>query len=120
MNTTREQRAEAYRNKFARSDGFSPRHLEKAHIAGATEEAAIKDAVIKQRDDVILELFQALEDFELESQHTDKCRWDGTSESIACKCMDRNFFNKIACLERASLTLKKHSALIEELAKGKV
>lgn len=103
MNTTREQRAEAYTDKpdgVSTSEGhfYYLSEVEAAHIAGATEEAAIKDAVIKQRDDVILELAA-----DLRSSQRTLFSLGENSKGI-----------------EFSGSLSAHSALLKELAKGKV
>lgn len=48
-----------------------------------------------------------IEDFDLEDQHMQQCRFNGTSDSIACKCMDRTYYNKRDNLGRAREFLSK-------------
>lgn len=94
MNTTREQRAEAYARSIIDDDStFGYRCTKRDYLAGATEEAAIKDAVI-------LELAEALRLIEMKRE--------GFEEDL------------VDCPKIASEILEDHSALLEELAKGKV
>ena len=54
-------------------------------------------------------------DFVMEDEHLPECRTNGTSDSIACPCMDRSHWNKKACMERLKDVITKHATLLKEL-----
>lgn len=101
MNTTREQRAEAY----ARLNIAEPYHATKQfenckqdHIAGAAEEAAIKDAVILRMTALLEKCLS------FENSHYEDCTYHEADNEEDCDCG----------------TSKTMQLIREELAKGKV
>lgn len=50
---------------------------------------------------------EALEDFILEDEHLPDCRFENYGYDYPCKCMDRNHYNRDACMLRARLALKQ-------------
>lgn len=62
-----------------------------------------------QKDEEIKVLVATLEDFILESEHSPNCEYrQRFGLENECNCMDRNYYNKDACLIRAKEAIAKY------------
>ena len=62
----------------------------------------LKEAEAKEK-----KLRDALEDFILEDEHMDDCKYTIIGSEDDCKCMNRNYYNRDSVMDRARQVLKE-------------